>query len=128
MPIMRLPVMFKTAAVLIAAMGVMLTVVTLTTRPGPAERRHGYAAVKILKSTGFASVQIIQTGPQGKTIVDINPAPHLSAKSDVRILDTAEDAPPHGGKAAWIIITKPSEPAYADNGFNPETDAMISLF
>jgi len=124
----RLPAIFKVAAVLIAAVGVMLTVVTLTTRPGPAERRHGYAAVKILKSTGFASVQIIQTGPQGKAIVDINPAPHLSAKSHVRILDTAEDAARHRSKAAWIIITKPSEPAYADNGFNPQTAAMISLF
>jgi len=126
----RLPVVFKVAAVLIAVAAVVLAVLTLArrTRPGPTDRRTGYAAVEILKSTGFASVQIAQVGPQGRAIVDIKPAAHLTAKSDVRILDTAEDARPHRGKAAWIIITKPAEPAYADNGFSPDTEAMISLF
>lgn len=108
----RLPVVFKIAAGVVAAAAVVLIAVMVgTNRPAGLQINNGKsAAVEIIDGKGTASIEI-------KT----------AAKCDVKIMDLSGGLEKDYNRGTWIIISAP-KPVLADNGKEREAMSIIYLF
>lgn len=125
----KYPAVLKVAASLAAAAAVIVIAVALIMdKPSGLQLPEGRSAiVKVLKPAGSASVVIEQTAAGQRVFVEIGRAGQELAKCEVEIIDVNGDIDKGGGRAAWIIISRP-EPIYADNGVSRDMTDIISLF
>jgi hypothetical protein len=124
----RFPVVLKAAAGLAAAAVILIAVAVITDGPSDLQLPKGSSAiVKVLEPAGSASVVIEQAAGKHSAFVEIGRTGKEMAKCDVKIIDVNGDAEERGGRAAWIMISRP-EPVYADNGVSKDMTDIISLF
>jgi hypothetical protein len=128
-PSIKYPILLKAAAGLAAAAAVILIALPVVIdRPSGLQLPNGRSAiVKVLEPAGSASVVIERIAAKQSVFIEIGQAGQKLAKCDVEIIDLNGDAPENGGRAAWIIISRP-EPIYADNGTSRDMTDIISLF
>jgi hypothetical protein len=125
----RFPFVLKAAAGFAALAAVILiAVAVMTDEPSDLQLPKGSSAiVKLLEPAGSASVVIEPRAAERTVCVEIGRTGQEMAKCDVKIIDVNGDMEKNGGRAAWIIISKP-EPVYADNGASRDLTDLLCLF
>ena len=123
-----LPTVFKIAAGLAAAAAIVLVAVLVRTYTTTAVRfeKGGSAVVKLVDSTGSASIHIRPIAAETQVSIDIGGSHKNAAKCYIEIIDANGDRQQDRNQAEWIIIRIPQS-VLADNGISKDEKDLICL-